>query len=110
MTQNTKIQKIKLFIKASIIIGVLSVFIILGIFVRPSSTFENARMKKWLVLDEQQHISTIQRVIKNTDNQELLLKCVDKIAQLPDANEMLIRDAIVICHNGIQMNAQSNEE
>lgn len=113
MTQNTKIQKIKLFIKASIIVIVLSVFVILGIFVRPNHTFENYRMKKWLVLNEQQRISTLNRVVKNADNQELLFKCVDKIANLPDSNEMLIRDAMALCYNGIQMNTQntnSNEE
>lgn len=107
MTKNTKIQKIKLFVKVSIIVAVLTVFIVLGLFVRPVSTFENSHMKKWLVLDNQQRISTLNRVVKNVDNQELLFKCVDKIAQLPDSNEMLIRDAIVLCYSGIQMNAQT---
>ena len=106
MIQNTKIQKIKLFIKASIIFAVLFVFVVLGIFVRPTSTFENAHMKKWLVLDEQQRISTLNRMVKNADNQDLLFKCVDKIAILPDSNEMLIRDAIALCYNGIQMTVQ----
>ena len=114
MTQNTKIQKIKLFIKASIIVAVLFVFVVLGIFIRPaSSTFENSYMKRWLVLNEQQRISTLNRVVNNADNQELLFKCVDKIAQLPDSNEMLIRDAISFCYNGIQINTQktnSDEE
>lgn len=104
MTRQTKIQKIKLFIKASIIIGVLSVLIVLGIFVRPGVSFESAHMKKWLNLNEQQRILTINRVIKDTPDQELLVKCVNKIAGLPDSDDMLIRDAIVICNSGIQAN------
>lgn len=107
MTQNTRIQNIKLFIKSSIIVSVLFVFIVLGIFIRPNFTFENSRVKKWQVLDEQQRISTLNRVIKNADNQELLFQCVDKIASLPNSNEMLIRDAIAICYSGIQTNAQN---
>lgn len=110
MTRKAKIQKIKLFIKASIIIAILLVFVVLGIFVRPTTTFENAHMKKWQVLTEQQRVKTIQRVVKDVDDEELLLKCVDKIASLPDSNEMLIRDAVAICYNGIKLNAQSNEE
>ena len=110
MTQNTKIQKVKLFIKAVIVVGILAVFIVLGVFVRPATTFENAHMKKWLVLNGQQRIKTIERIVKYSDDQELLLKCVDKIANLPDSNEMLIRDAVAICYNGIKLNAQSNEE
>lgn len=110
MPKYSKIQQIKLVIKASIILGVLIIFVVLGIFVRPVTSFENSYMKKWLSLDEAQRVITIQRVVKNTSDQELLMKCVDKIASLPDSNEMLIRDAIVICHNGIQMNAENNEE
>lgn len=107
MTKNTKIQKIKLFIKTSIIVAVLTVFVVLGLFVRPVSTFENSRMKKWLVLDEHQRVSTLNRVLKDVNDKDLLFKCVDKIAQLPDSNEMLIRDAMALCYSGIQMNAQT---
>jgi len=110
MTKNTKIQKIKLFVKASIIIVVSAVFVVLGIFIRPVTTFENAHMKKWLVLNEQQRAETVNRIVKNTENEELLLKCVDKIANLPDSNEMLIRDAVAICYSGIQLNARPNEK
>ena len=110
MSKKTKIQQIKLFIKASIIIAVLSVFVVLGIFVRPAHTFENARMKKWLSLDEQQRKETIERIIKDAKDQELLIQCVTKIADLPNSNEMLIRDAVAICYNGIQMNVQKDEE
>ena len=104
---NLNIQQIKLFIKASIIIGVLAIFIILGVFIRPTTTYENAHIKKWLVLSDPQRVATIERVIKDSDNQELLLKCVDKIANLPGPGEMLIRDAATICYGGIQMNAQN---
>ncbi|MBR5355094.1 MAG: hypothetical protein IK122_03125 [Alphaproteobacteria bacterium] len=107
---NLNIQQIKLFIKTSIIIGVLAVFVVLGIFVRPTITSENARMEKWLRLNETQRISTIQHVIKDFDGNEILVKCVDKIAQLPNSNEMLIRDAIVLCNGGIQMNLESSND
>ena len=110
MIQQTKIQRIKLIIKASIIIGVLVVFVVLGIFIRPNRTFENSRMSKWLLLSEQQRTTTVQRIIKDDSNQELLIKCIDKIASLPDSDEMLIRNAIVLCYNGIQMNIPSQDE
>ncbi len=104
MTVN--IQQIKLFIKASIIIAVLAIFIVLGIFVRPTSSFENARMGKWTTMNDMQRQTAIGRIVKDFDGDEILVKCVDKIAQLPDSNEMLIRDAIVLCHGGIQMNLE----
>lgn len=104
------IQQIKLFIKASIITTVLAIFVVLGIFVRPTIIYENARMEKWLELNDSQRVSTVQHVIKDFDGNEILIKCVDKIAQLPNSNEMLIRDAIVLCNGGIQMNLESSND
>lgn len=110
MTKHTKIQKLKLFIKASIIIGVLFVFVVCGILLHPAHTFENANMKKWLSLDETQRTSTIERVIKDSVDTELMIKCVSKIATFENSNEMAIKDAIVICDAGIKANIEKNED
>ncbi len=99
-----KIQHIKLFIKTSIIVFVLAVFVVLGIFVRPNHTFENARMGKWLSLSEQQRVETIHRVVAQPVDQDLLVKCVDKIALLPHANDMQIQYAIVLCNQAVFQN------
>ncbi len=110
MTKKKRLQQIKLLIKASIIIGVLFVFIVLGLFVRPNRTFENVNMKKWLNLTSEQRALTIEHIIKDVQDKELLIKCLDKIAELPNSNEMLIKDATVICYSGIQMNASKDED
>ena len=109
MTKRTKIQKLKLFIKASIIIGVLFVFVVCGILLHPVHTFENASMKKWLSLDETQRASTIERVIKDSVDTELMIKCVSKIATLENSNEMAVKDAIVICDAGIKANSDNEK-
>lgn len=99
------IQKIKLFIKVSIVVCVLSVFVVLGLFVRPNHTFEDARMGKWLSLSDEQKNATIHRVIKDSaSDTNLLIQCVDKIAHLPHANDMQIQYAIVFCNQAIFQN------
>ena len=108
MTQSKKIQQIKLFIKISIVICVLCVFVVLGFFVKPIRTFENANMKKWLNLSEQERIITVQRIVPNVEDQSLLIDCVTKIAELPNSNDMIIHDATVLCYNGIKQNKTSN--
>ena len=110
MTQQTKIQQIKLFIKISIIVCVLVIFVVLGFFVRPIKTFEKSHMKKWLTLSEQEKITTIQRIVPNAEQQDLLINCVTKIAELPDSNKMIIHDVAVLCYNGIKLNSQSDEK
>jgi hypothetical protein len=67
-------------------------------------------MKKWQDLTQEQRVSTVQRIVQNISDQELLLQCVDKIASLPNSNEMSIKDAAIICNSGIQMNASKDEE
>ena len=110
MTQRTRFQKIKLFIKIAIVCVVCMIFVVFGFFVKPIRTFENSNMKKWLVLAEQDRIMTIQRIIPNAEDQDLLIECITKISGLPNSNEMLIRDAAVLCYNGIKFNKSVNEE
>lgn len=109
MTKRTKIQQIKLIVKISIVVCVVSIFVILGFFVKPIHTFENYHMKKWLSLSEQDRVMTVQRVIPNSDNQDLLINCITKIANLPDSNTMIIHDAAVLCYNGIKLNTKADE-
>ena len=111
MTQKTKIQQIKLFIKISIVVCVLFVFIVLGFFVKPMRTFESSNMKKWVILSEQEKITTLQHIMPNVENQELLISCINKISSLPNSDDMIVRDAAALCYNGIKLNSNiSNEE
>jgi hypothetical protein len=110
MTRKTKIQQIKLFIKISIVVCVLFIFVVLGFFVKPIRTFEKSNMKKWLTLSEQERITTVQRVVPNAENQDLLINCITKIAKLPDSNEMIIHDATVLCYNGIKLSSNQDEK
>ena len=107
MTKNTKLQKIKLFIKLSIVVFVFILFIILMFFVKPIRTFENSNMKRWIGLSEQEKITTLQHIIPNAENQELLISCIDKISSLSDSEDMIIRDAAVLCYNGIKLNTKN---
>ena len=110
MATKTKIQIIKRCIKITIALVVLFVLVFLGFFVKPTHTFENSDMTHWLTLPETQQTATLNRVVPNYEYPELLTKCVTKIAQLPDSDKMNIRDAIVICYNGIKANAAINEK
>jgi hypothetical protein len=84
--------------------------IVLGIFVRPVRTFENSHLPRWLELTDSQRVATLRKVIHNSDNDELMIQCVSKIASLPNSNEMVIRYAISFCYNGIKLNAIEDEK
>ena len=110
MTQRTKFQIIKLFIKISIVVIVVSIFIVLGFFIKPTQYFENSNMKKWTLLSDTQKINTLNNIIKDNSNQDLMIKCIDKIATLPDSGEMQIRDAAALCYGGIELNSNIEQK
>ena len=110
MAKKTKFQIIKRICKIFIAIVVLGLLIVLGFFVKHNHTFEKSDMSKWLTLSEKQRVTTMNRVVESPENPELLIKCVTKIAQLPDSDKMEIRDAIAICYDGIKANSGHDKE
>ncbi len=110
MTQKTRIRIVKRALKITIALGVLTVLVFLGFFVKYNHTFENSNMTKWLDLSEKQRVATLQRVVPEYENQELLMQCVTKIAHLPDSDKMDIRAAISLCYNGIKTNSGGDEK
>lgn len=110
MRKRTKIQKIKRLLKIGIATGILVLLFVLGLFVKINYTFENSNMKKWLGLSDTQRINTVRRVVANADDMDLLLNCVTKIANLPDSENMNIRDAVSLCYNGMKINAEKSSE
>lgn len=106
----TRTRKIKRFIKVSVALAIIVLAVILGFFVKHSHTFENNNMQKWLEITDTQRITTLEKIVKEPENQDLIVSCVTKIAQLPDSNEMIIRDAISLCYNGIKLNRTQKQE
>lgn len=59
-------------------------------------------LKHWAATSVEQRTATT-RVIMASDEADidLITACVNKMATLPDAHEMIVRDAISLCHTGI---------
>lgn len=109
--KKTKIQQIKRVIKITVASGLLLLFVILGFFVQyTNKTYENANMKNWKKLTDSQKITTLNYIVKNNPDSELMLSCMNKISTLPDANEMMVRDAAALCYNGIKLNIEPDEK
>ena len=106
----TRTRKIKRFIKISAALGIIVLAILLGFFAKHSHAFENNNMSKWQKITDFQRVATLERVVKESDNQDLIVACVTKISELPDSNEMIIRDAISLCYNGIKLNRMVKQE
>ncbi len=89
----------KIFIGAAVLLMVLVVFF----FAQRSSDLETGTLKDWRAAAMDRRVAAAQILTGADKNIDLLVACVDKMAQLPDSGEMAIRDAASLCHTGIQL-------
>ena len=105
-----KIQQIKLFIKIAIVVSILFIIILLAFLVNHNHTYEKSNMKKWAEITTTQKIDTLRQSITNIEISDLLIACMDKIAELPNSNEMMVQNAASLCYNGIKLNEIDKEQ
>lgn len=103
-----KIKEIKKILKICIVLCILFILVVFGFFIKHTHSFENYKMSKWLELSPQQQIYTLNKIVTESENTDLIIACLTKIANLPDSDEMIIRDAAALCYNGIKLSKQDD--
>ncbi len=97
-------QFMKRYLKFLIGIAVLiMVIIVFACTMKTTDSLETGTMKDWQKASVERRSAAAQMVVASDANIELLVACVDKIAALPDSAEMAVRDAVALCHTGIQL-------
>ncbi len=89
----------KLFIGAAVLVLVLVVFF----FAQRSSSLETSALKDWRGAPMDRRVAAAQIMTGASENIDLLVACIDKMATLPDSGEMAVRDAASLCHTGIKL-------
>ncbi|MBP5363973.1 MAG: hypothetical protein J6Y49_01325 [Alphaproteobacteria bacterium] len=85
----------------------LGIAVLLAVFfiffhTQRSNDLSVGNLKNWASASADQRIATARVVTASDDaNIDLIVACVSKMATLPDSHEMIVRDAISLCHTGI---------
>lgn len=95
---------VKKYLKIFIGVAVLILAIVVFFFAMRTSNLENAGLRKWRAADLNRRMAAAQILSASDANLDLLVKCVDKIATLPESGDMMVRDAVTLCNMGIIMN------
>lgn len=95
---------VKKYLKIFIGVAVLILVIVVFFFAMRTSNLENASLRKWRAADLNRRMAAAQILSASDANLDLLVKCVDKIATLPESGDMMVRDAVTLCNMGIIMN------
>lgn len=95
---------LKKYLKLFIGIAVLILFVVVFFFAMKSSDLENGNLKQWRAADVTRRMTAAQILSASDSDLDLLVKCVDKISEIPDSGDMAVRDAVALCYTGIQVN------
>ncbi len=91
-----------------IIIGGAVLVLCLFLFLRAnsSSAIEGGNLRDWRGATVERRTSAVRVIVASDDaNTEIIVACVDKMATLPDSDEMAVRDAVSLCHTGLLLKA-----
>ena len=95
-----RIKKLLLFV-----VGICVLLMAIFVFFRAqrSTDLEGGKLSNWRAASLERRIAAVKILRASDEDTELLVACVDKIAQLPESGEMEIRDAVALCYTGIQL-------
>lgn len=89
-----------------LLIGIAVLILALVVFACTMKTADNLEvgtLKDWQRASSERRMASARIISASDNNLELLVGCVDKMAALPDASEMAVRDAVALCYTGIQL-------
>ena len=90
---------LKIFIGAGVLVVVLFIF---ATSMR-SGNLSTGTLKSWPSANLDERSTTIRALVGSDENTEILVACVDKMATLPDAEQMTVADAARLCNLGLQL-------
>ena len=94
---------LKKYLKLFVGIGVLILAVFVFVQTQKTTALESGQLKNWRSASVQRRIAAVKVLTASENNLELLVKCVDKIATLPDSGDMPVRDAVELCFVGMQL-------
>lgn len=96
-------KRIKLLLGLLIVAAVLIFVILVFIGAQRGSNLETGTLQDWRAASLERRAAAVQILAATTDNNELLVACVDKMATLPDSASMEITTAVSLCNTGLQL-------
>ena len=72
-------------------------------FAQRSNALETGTLKDWRAAPMDRRVAAAQIMTGATENIDILVTCIDKMATLPDSGVMAVRDAASLCHTGIKL-------
>ncbi len=94
-------ENMKSVLKFMLGIAVLLVAFFVFFCTQRSNDLSTGNLENWLAASTDQRTTVAKVAVAGDGDINLIVACVNKMATLPGAREMIVRDAISLCHTGI---------
>ncbi|MCL2737763.1 MAG: hypothetical protein FWE17_02790 [Alphaproteobacteria bacterium] len=97
-------------INFKLLVGILALALASFAFfmsMRPTS-LEEGDLRTWQASSESRRAVAVEILTVSLENNELMVRCIDRIATMPDAGRMKVRDAAALCAAGIALSENNN--
>jgi len=96
------------FIKTHIkfIIGILALGLVAFVFfvsMRTQNNLEEGELRNWLSASDSRRAAAVEILAGTSENTDLMVACISKMATLPEASKVKVRDAASLCAVGIAL-------
>lgn len=87
-------------------VGVLIMAIMFFAQSQKTTSLESGTLKHWPSASFDRRVAAVKILTATEKDNEMIVKCVDKMATLPDSETMAVRDAVNLCFAGMQLKDQ----
>lgn len=96
------------FVKSNLklVVGVLALGLAVSVFfiaMKAQSNLEEGNLRAWLSASDTRRAAAVEILSGTTENSDLMIACVSKMASMPDSGQVKIRDAVSLCSIGIAL-------
>ena len=87
-------------------VGVLVLIFAFGMFfiIQGSGNLEKSNMRNWRSANTERRMAAV-KILTGDDevSADLMIECMNKVSEFPNASEMSVRDCASLCYTGIQL-------
>lgn len=94
-----------------LLIGILALALAVSVFfiaMKSQSNLEEKTLNSWLSASDTRRMAAVEILTGTSENSELMISCISKMASMPDTGKVKVRDAASLCAAGIALRNNEN--
>ncbi len=94
-----------------LVVGILALALSVAIFfiaMKAQNNLEQGDLNRWLSASDTRRTAAVKILSGTSENSDLVVSCISKMASMPDTGKVKVRDAASLCVVGIALRNNEN--